>query len=64
MPGASMSAPMRGAPSPPERLPGPAWEPAPARSPNSSISPSVGVASPQTIFMTVDFPAPFFPTNP
>ena len=48
-----MSAPTRKSPSPPGRA-----------SPNSRISPSVGVTSPQTIFMTVDLPAPFFPTNP
>ena len=38
--------------------------PAPMALPNSSISPAVDATSPQTIFMTVDFPAPFFPTNP
>jgi len=51
-----MSAPTRGAPS--------GRPHSSARLPNSSISPSSGVARPQTIFMTVDFPAPFLPTNP
>ena len=61
MPGASMSAPTRDIPADGAASPRTS---APARPPNSSISPSVGATSPHTIFMTVDFPAPFFPTNP
>ena len=69
-PGSSMSAPRREGAS--EKLPAlsaASTAPRPAASaygpaPNSVRVPALGVARPAIIFMVVDLPAPFLPTNP
>ena len=53
MPGSSMSAPTRENPSRARRC-----------APKSSTEPEVGRTSPAIIFIAVDLPAPFLPTNP
>lgn len=60
MPGFSISTPTRCTAPPVRRIPARAF----TGRPNTSTPPSSGEASPAIIFIAVDLPAPFLPTNP